>query len=139
MKQKKLAVVAIVHAVTDFMPAFNIRVAHILNKKVIVRKEDIDLGDKVVLIRENSILPDTEWSRFLGNDKRVRPHKFLKVKSDCLALPLSDFPELDEMNEKTIEMVSNEFKVGEDLTEVLNIKPWSPKKNRGRDETCKYN
>lgn len=122
--KKKLAVVACIHAVTYFRPALDIVQAHVLNKKVIMRTEDLDdlefddPPQKVVLIRENSILPDTSWSNFLGKDKRVRPHKFLKHKSDCLALPLNVFPELSGMD----------VKLGDDLTEILKIKEWTKKK-----------
>jgi hypothetical protein len=94
-KSKNVATVEIVHAITYHINAKNIVTAHIKGKKVVMRRKDVKLGDKVVLIREDSVIPkDTKWGDFLYewySDGRVKHHKFRNLDSDCIALPFKAF------------------------------------------------
>lgn len=125
MKAKKLAQISVVHGITNFLPSKNICVAHILSKQVVMRSVDVKLGDKVVLIKENSLLPEASWNLFMGRERRVRPHRFLKHRSDCLALPISNFPELNSLDPE-----NKSLEVGADVTGLLNIKLWNPKRKK---------
>lgn len=109
---KKLAQVAIVHALTEFVSAKHIVQAHILGYKVVMRKKDVKLGDSVILIRPGAICPKAKWSEFLGNDLKVRFHRFKKIDSDALALPIKLL--LPNVNRR-------DLKLGQDVTKEVGV------------------
>jgi hypothetical protein len=124
---KKLAQFVKVHAITNFISGDDICLVHVQNKKVIMRKGDVALGEIVVLIKENAIIPEnTTWGSFLGKYRRVRPHSFRKMRSDCLALPVDLFPELNEFIPTL--MQNPDSLIDLDLTKKLNLTMYKPKK-----------
>lgn len=110
---KKLASIQVINSINDITGADKIQAAGILGWQVVIRKGEFKVNDKCVFFEIDSILPKTSWSEFLVD--KDRPDKPLRLKtrkmrgclSQGLALPLS--------------MVGVDGKIGDDLTEKLNV------------------
>lgn len=127
MCKKNLATIEVVHAITNHINAKNIVTAHVKGNKVVMRRNDVKLGDKVVLIRKDAIIPEgTEWGDFLYdwyNSGRVKSHKFRHLESDCIALPFKAF--------KGTTVSFKDHRVGSDISSELGITEYdNPKKRR---------
>lgn len=110
---------ATVRTITDIRPipdADKIEVAQVDGWECVVAKTDgFKIGDKVVYIEIDSIVPDRPEFEFLRDRKfRVRTIKLRKQVSQGLVLPLSILP-----SGKT-------YNINDDVTEVLGIKKYDP-------------
>lgn len=78
---------------------------------VIVRKDEIHIGDLVVYFEIDSLLPkeDTRFLFMEGRNYRVKTLRMCKVYSQGLFMPLSEFPELKS------------YSIGEDVSKKLGI------------------
>ena len=86
-------------------------------------------GDKAVYFEIDSLVP-AEDERFAFMEKRkyrVKTQKMCGTLSQGLLMPLTDFPELIDMN------------VGEDVTEKLGIKYYEPEDNERKARTVDPN
>jgi len=117
--ESKMAVVGYVNELTQHTIAKNLVSVCVVGANrhgyiSIMRKQDVKLGDKVVLFKPNAILPKKRWSKFLYDrygTGRVRHHSFRKIYSECVALPIKSFPELR----------NKPLRVSEDVSRVLNV------------------
>jgi hypothetical protein len=101
--------------------ADKIECAEILGWEVVVKKSDFKVGDLVVYVEIDSILPELSCFEFM------RPRKFkvktIKLKSQIsqgIAFPLSIIKEVDPSFDLTT------LKLGQDITEVLKITKYDP-------------
>lgn len=109
---RKLASIQRIDALEPIPGKDRIVLASVLGWHVIVTKEDFHVGDLVVYIEIDSILPEKPEFEFL------RPKKF-KIKtirlggavSQGICFPLSILPERD-----------HPYELGEDVTEILGVK-----------------
>ena len=96
----------------DVLPGYDrVASAHILGWRVVVSKEEIKAGDKVVYFEIDSLLPAND-KRFAFMEKKhykVKTQKMCKSLSQGLAMPLSLFPELGDPE------------IGTDVTKELKI------------------
>ena len=79
---------------------------------VIVQKSQFNVGDKVVYIEIDSVLPDKPEFEFLKS-KRIKTMKMAGVISQGIAFPLSILPE-------------KEYSIGDDVTDIIGIKQYEP-------------
>jgi len=110
--KRALAYVERVHDIKPIENADNIELAHILGWTLIVKKGEFKDGDKAVYIEIDSQVPEIEQFEFLRQKHfKVGTYKLnkFKVVSQGLALPLTSFPELGDIN------------IGTDVTEKLGI------------------
>jgi len=105
--------------ITDIQPipkADLIAVATVLGWKVVVKKGEFKVGDKVVYIEVDSIMPALPQYEFLKERKyRIRTIKLKGQVSQGLVLPLSSLPE-----------GWKKFSIGQDVTEALGIVKYDP-------------
>lgn len=98
--------------------ADNIEVAQIKGWFCIVQKNQYKVGDAVVFIPPDSMLPDNLVEKYnltyLKNGSRVRVLKLRGFVSQGLILPTDCLP------------VDKKFKIGDDVTTVLGITKWEP-------------
>lgn len=118
-KKEKSRVLASIQRIVELNPiegADRIELARVMDWNVIVKKGEFKEGDKCVFFEIDSILPDgAPWAEFMRDKKfRVKAMKLRGVISCGLALPLSEFPELCQLD----------FKIGNDLTETLGVQKW---------------
>ena len=89
-----------------------VELATILGWKVVVRKEEFEVGSWCCYFEIDSKLPEKEWSEFLRPKHfKVKTQKMCKVISQGLALPIDCIPELQN---KTLS-------IGDDVTELLGV------------------
>jgi len=112
---RKLASVQRIIDIKPIEKADAIEVAQVLGWECVVKKsENFKVGDLVVYIEIDSIVPDRPEFEFLRDRKfRVRTIKLRGQVSQGLVLPLSILPK-------------GNYKEGDDVTEVLGIKKYDP-------------
>lgn len=112
---RKLASIQRIAALKPIEGADKIEVAQILGWEVVVRKNEFKIGDLVVYIEIDSIVPDKPEFAFLADRKfRVRTIRLRKQVSQGIAFPLSILP----VNEK--------YQEDDDVTDVLGIIKYDP-------------
>lgn len=110
---RNLAHIEQVKAVHDIEGKDRIGVAEVLGWTVIVNKEDIKAGDKVVYVEIDSVLPEKPEFEFLRTKKfRIRTMKMAGCYSQGICFPLSILPD-------------GEYEIGTDVTDILGIKQYS--------------
>jgi hypothetical protein len=96
---------------------------------VVAKKDNFKVGDNVVYIEIDSIVPDKSEFEFLRERKfRVRTIKLRGQVSQGLVLPLSILPD-------------KKYKEGDDVTEILNIKKYdkqAEEEQKLNEEKLKY-
>ena len=125
---RKLASIQMIHDLREHPNADSLLIAKILGWDVVVSKNDgYKVGQNVVYFEVDSFLPCVEEYEFLrkssyknspilGEGFRLKPIKLRGVISSGLIMPI-------EVCFKDC-MPINEFNLGEDVTELLNIKKW---------------
>ena len=105
--------------ITDIQPipkADLIAVATVLGWKVVVKKGEFKVGDKVVYVEVDSIMPALPQYEFLKERKyRIRTIKLKGQVSQGLVLPLSSLPE-----------GWKKLSIGQDVTDALSIVKYDP-------------
>lgn len=110
--KRALAYVQKVHDIRPIEGADRIELVHVLGWTLIAKKGEFKEGDKAVYIEIDSRVPEIEQFEFLRDKKfKVATYKLNKFKtiSQGLALPLSSFPNLGDLEVDT------------DVTELLGI------------------
>lgn len=109
---------ASIQTITDIMPIEGrdrIVLATVLGWHVIVTK-DFSVGDKVVYIEIDSVLPEKPEFEFLRPKKfRIRTLKIAKTISQGICFPLDILPEQ-----------YRNLDVGEDVTDIIGVKQYEP-------------
>jgi len=108
---------ASIETIVDIQPIPNsdfICLGKVLGWQSVIRKNEYQVGDRVVFVPIDTVLPDTEWSAFL-KDKvdptkpiRVRTSKIRGVVSQGIIFPMSILPE-------------GEYAKGQDVGELIGI------------------
>lgn len=134
MAERKLAHIEKI-ANLESIPNYD-RVEHatILGWKVIVRKDEFQVGSWCCYFEIDSKLPETEWSEFLRPKHfKVKTQKMCKVYSQGLAIPVENIPELKDI----------QLEEGLDCTELLGVKysvaEDNIRKAKNIDPNVKYN
>jgi len=108
MNERKLAHLEIIERITDIEGADKIVVAHVLGWECVIKKDEFKVGDKIIYIEVDSIVPDKPEYEFLKDRNfRVRTIKLRGQISQGLVIPLPKKYCLLE--------------VGTDMTEELGI------------------
>ena len=118
-----LAIISKIQSITPIEGKDRIVLAKVENYDTIVQKNEFKVGDSVVYVFYDSILPVRPEFEFLRkrcwSEKwqgfRIRPMKMGGVVSEGLVLPMSVLPERKKP-----------YKLGEIVTECLNIRRYDP-------------
>lgn len=117
---RQLATIQSIADLQSIPGADAIQVATILGWQVVVKKEEFNIGDKVVYCEIDSILPDRPEFEFLRDRKfRIKTIRLRKQVSQGIAFPLSV---LEPMIKRPL--VTCAF--GDDVTEVLGVTKYDP-------------
>lgn len=107
---RKLAHVEVIENLTPIVGADLIETAHVLGWQCVVKKGEFNVGDKVVYIEVDSILPEKPEYEFLRERNfRIRTIRLRKQISQGLVLPLSALPN------------KIKYSIGQDVTGILGI------------------
>lgn len=112
---RKLATIRTIAEIKPIPNADMIEVAVVDGWECVVKKsEGFKVGDKIVYIEIDSIVPDRPEFEFLRERNfRVRTIKLRKQISQGLVLPINVLP-------------AGMYKVGDDVTEILGVKKYDP-------------
>ena len=111
---RKLASVRLISDLRPIQGADRIEVARVDGWECVVKKGEFSIGEQIVYIEIDSILPERPEFEFLRDRKfRVRTIKLRGQVSQGLVLPLSVLPD-------------GKYAVGDDVTEILGIKKFDP-------------
>lgn len=112
---RKLASIQTIDNLTPIGGADKIECAQILGWKVIVRKDEHKVGDKIIYVEVDSLLPNLPEFEFLAKVKyRIKTIRMKGQISQGICFPLS------------ILKNKAEYEVGEEVTEELGITKYEP-------------
>lgn len=115
---RKLATIRRVSDIRPIDGADRIVVALIDGWECVVKKGEFDVGDKIVYIEVDSIVPERPEFEFLRERKfRVRTIKLMGQISQGLVLPMSILP-------------LGEYEYGDDVTDVIGVVKYDPQVER---------
>lgn len=85
--KRKLASVQVITDISPIKGADRIEVAQVLGWQVVIKTGEFKVGDKVIFIEVDSVLPDKPWSEFL-KDKN-NPDKPIRLRTVKLRKQIS--------------------------------------------------
>ena len=110
---RKLASIQVIKEINPIPDADAIAVATVLGWKVVVKKDEFKVGDKVIYCEIDSLFPKEHQYDFLERlNYRIKTIKLRGQISQGLCLPMSHLP------------LNEEYVVGQDVTEILGIKKY---------------
>jgi len=123
---RKLASVQEIADIRAIEGADKIEVATVLGWQVVVAKsENFKVGDKIIYVETDSIMPEKPEFEFLRERKfRVKIIKLRKQVSEGLVLPLSILPD-------------GKYEVGDDLTQIIGVRKHDPQAEQEAKETTR--
>lgn len=114
--ERKLAHIEIIESLSPIEGADKIEVAQVLGWQCVVKKGEFEVGEMVVYIEVDSVMPEKPEYEFLRDRKfRIRTIKLRGQVSQGLVLPLSILPD------KSIKYSDGFNNIGKDVTDLLNI------------------
>lgn len=121
MSERKLAHIEIIEALNPIEGADKIEVAQVLGWQCVVKKGEFKVGDKVIYVEVDSVMPEKPEFEFLRDRKfRVRTIKLRGQISQGLILPLSVLDNYLEVP-AGIEKIKKALTSGDDVTDYLKI------------------
>ena len=112
---RKLASIQIIDNIEPIEGKDRIVLASVLGWRVIVKKDEFQIGDKCIYVEIDSIMPEKPEFEFLRNKKfRIKTMKLGNTYSQGIVFPLSILPD------------DKKYNVGDDVTEILEIKKYDP-------------
>jgi RNA ligase (TIGR02306 family) len=122
---RKLASIKTVLNLVPIEGRDKIELAIIDGWSVIVKKGEFQIGGKCVYCEIDSVMPETEQFEFLRSKNfRIKTMKMAGVVSQGICFPLSILPQGD-------------YKVEQDVTEILKIKQYEPTMDKGTEPVTK--
>jgi len=113
---RKLAHIEIIKNLRPIEGADRIEVAEVLGWECVIKKGEFKVGDLIVYVEVDSIMPEKPEFEFLRDRKfRVRTIKLRGQISQGLVLPLSVLPD------KSLKLIDGYANIGKDVTELLGI------------------
>ena len=108
---RKLAHVEIIEEIFSIPNADKIEMVKVLGWECVVKKGEFKVGEKIVYVEVDSVMPEKPEYEFLRERKfRIRTIRLRGQISQGLVLPLSALPQN-----------SSYFSIGHDVTELLGI------------------
>jgi len=118
---RKLASIKVVSEMMPIDGRDKIMLGMVDGWQVIINKDQIKQGDKVVYCEIDSVLPETEQFEFLRSKKfRIKTMKMAGVISQGICFPLSILP-------------PGNYEVGDDVTEILGVKQYEETMDNDRE------
>ena len=118
---RNLATIQVIKSLSPIPNADTIEKAEILGWEIVVKKNDFNVGDKVIFCEIDAILPELPCFEFMRSKKyRVRTVKLRGQVSQGIAFPLSTVKEVDP----TINI--DKLRVGDDMTQIMQITKYDP-------------
>lgn len=112
---RQLATIREVSSVSPIKDADRIEVARVDGWECVVKKGEFAVGEQIVYVEVDSIMPEKPEYEFLRERKfRVRTIKLRGQVSQGLVLPMSVLP------------AGRDYNLGDDVTEILGVRKYDP-------------
>jgi hypothetical protein len=112
--ERKLAHIEIIESIHPIEGADKIEMAKILGWECVVKKGEFKVGEKIIYVEVDSVMPEKPEYEFLRDRKfRIRTIKLRGQVSQGLVLPINSTLKVGDFDQL--------FNVGEDVTELLGI------------------
>lgn len=122
---RKLATIRKINDLKTIENADKICIAIVDGWQCIVKKDEFKIGDEVIYIEIDSIVPEREEFEFLRKRNfRVRTIKLRGYVSQGLVLPLSFLPD-------------KKYNLDDDVTDILGITKYDPERQEELDDLLK--
>ena len=115
----KIATVEIVRDVYPHSNADTLELVKVLNYQCVVKKDSYQIGEKIIFIQPDTVLPESEWSEIYRKDsskrvraKRLRGEWSFGIVEKLSLLPAGIFPD--------------NYEIGQDVSETLGIIKYEP-------------
>ena len=127
---RKLAHVEKIEWMSPIKGKDKIVLAGVLGWQVIVQKAEYKVGDLVVFVEIDSVLPNKPEFEFLASKNyRIKTMKMAGVLSQGICFPMSILP-------------NGEYNIGQDVTDILGITQFEQTMDKesisGSEKDCKY-
>lgn len=123
---RKLAHIELIEEINPIPNADAIEVVSVLGWRCVAKKGEFSVGDKVIYVEVDSIMPELPQYEFLRERKfRIKTIKLRGQVSQGLIIPLSSLPE----------SYRGRKSVGTDVTEALGIIKYDPQLEEEKAET----
>ena len=123
---RKLASIQEVISIQPIKDADRIELVTVQGWNVIVKKDEFKIGDKVIYVEIDSVLPEKPEFEFLRSKKfKIKTQKLRGVYSQGICFPLS-----------YLKKDSDKYKVGDDVTSELGVYKFDPE---GEEEKLQVN
>jgi RNA ligase (TIGR02306 family) len=130
---RKLATIQKIQSLSPIPDADAIEVAQVLGWKVVVKKGEFQVGDLVVYMEIDSLLPEKPEFEFLRKNKfRIRTIKLRGQISQGICFPLDILPietkwHIEEMEKARIANIHGaDGVIGMDVTDILGVEKYEP-------------
>lgn len=115
----KIATVEIIKDIYPHSNADTLELAKVLNYQCVVKKDSYAIGEKIIFIQPDTVLPESEWSEIYRKDsskrvkaKRLRGEWSFGIVETLSLLPAGIFPD--------------NYEIGQDVSETLGIIKYEP-------------
>ena len=138
---RKLATVQTILSVDSIPDADAIEVVTVKGWKVVVKKGEFQVGDKVVYFEIDSLIPRSSITEFLMEDEymlsvRLRTRKLRGQVSQGLVISLEDSLKMAEELNGAVELFDTGD--GTDLSDLLHVEKYEPPVTYGNEGRCIY-
>jgi tRNA-binding EMAP/Myf-like protein len=114
---RTLAHIEVIESLSPIEGADKIEVAQVLGWECVVKKGEFTVGEKIIYVEVDSIMPEKPEYEFLRDRKfRVRTIKLRGQVSQGLVLPLKNLEPIPG-----IKVIESSFDIGDDVTVMLGI------------------
>ena len=121
MSERKLAHIELISALSPIEGADNIEVATVLGWQCVVKKGEFKVGDIIIYVEVDSVMPEKPEYEFLRDRKfRVRTIKLRGQVSQGLVLPLSIL-DIYVKEKGGLKFLKSALQPGDDVTNYLGI------------------
>lgn len=121
MSERKLAHIELISALSPIEGADNIEVATVLGWQCVVKKGEFKVGDLIIYVEVDSVMPEKPEYEFLRDKKfRVRTIKLRGQVSQGLVLPLSIL-DIYVKEKGGLKFLKSALQPGDDVTNYLGI------------------
>ena len=138
-KMRKLATVQTISNIEPIPEADAIEVATIKGWKVVVKKGEFQIGDKVVYFEIDSLIPKTSITEFLmkretDTEARLKTVKLRGQVSQGLIISLEDALKMAEELNGSVELFDTDN--GFDVSDLLHVEKYEPPVTYGNEGRC---
>ena len=122
----KVATVEIIENIYPHPNADTLELAKVLNYQCVIKKDSYRVGEKIIFIQPDSVLPESEWAKFyIQSDVKSNDIKYRRVRAKRLRGEWS-FGIAEKLSLLSDGIYSDNYEIGQDVSQLLGIIKYEP-------------